>query len=91
MKKENEVKNKILQKLIEQMDERMLEDLKGKSPKFAKVSIQSDDPKLAEDLKDKLIEGMEEDKEEMPVEEESKDDMEEDDLERLKELYNKIK
>lgn len=41
------VKSKVLQDLIEAMDSRMVEGLKSKSPKFAKVDIMSDDPKLA--------------------------------------------
>lgn len=81
----SKIKNKVLQKLIEQMDERMLEDLKGKSPKFAKVTIQSDDPKLAEDLKDNLVEGLAEEEEEAPEEESE----EEDDLKRMKKLSEK--
>lgn len=82
----SKIKNKVLQKLIEQMDERMLEDLKGKSPKFAKVTIQSDDPKLAEDLKENLIEGLAEEESEESAEEESE---EEDDLKRMKKLSEK--
>ena len=82
-------KSKVLDKLIEMMDDKMVGDLKGKSPKFAKVQIQSDDPKLANELKDKLIDGIKEDKDE-EAERSCGDDMEDDDLERLKEMYDKI-
>lgn len=78
-------KSKVLQQLIEMMDEKMLDDLKGKSPKFAKVDIQSDDPELAENLKDKLVEGIQEepmDKMHNPEEDE--------DLEKLMEMYSKL-
>lgn len=81
----SKIKNKVLQKLIEQMDDRMVEDLKGKSPKFAKVTIQSDDPELAEDLKDNLIEGLSEEESEESVEGEEESE-EEDDLKRMKKL-----
>lgn len=87
----SKIKNKVLQKLIDQMDERMVEDLKGKSPKFAKVTIQSDDPKLAEELKDNLVEGLAEEESEESAEEENEESAEEeneeeDDLKRMKKL-----
>lgn len=88
-------KEKVLDQLIKAMEEKMLGDLKGKSPKFAKVDIQSDDPKLAESIKDKIVEGIEEDKgafaSELEEEVEKPEGESEDDLERLKELYNKLK
>jgi hypothetical protein len=106
---EQEIKSKILRDIMEMMDSKMTDDLKSQSPKFgmAKVDIQSDDPKLAENLKSKLMgEGSpEEDKSESPLDElkekmnpemnpemdkdESSND--DDDLERLKELYSQLK
>ena len=83
-------KQKVLDKLIEAMDDKMLGDLKGKSPKFAKVDIQSDDPKLAESIKDKIVDGIE-DEDLMGKEKSCEPKEDEDDLERLKELYNKLK
>jgi hypothetical protein len=111
MKKENEMslnskaKANVLNELIKAMEDRELGELKGKSPKFAKVDIQSDDPKLAEALKNKLTgveETDDEESSESPEEKmkeltdpslESKESSSEDDddLERLKELYSKLK
>lgn len=85
-------KSNVLQQLIEMMDEKMTGDLKSKSPKFAKVDdIQSDDPALADSLKDKLIDGIKEDKAEGedPIAEQDQEDPA--DMERLLEMYRKLK
>lgn len=84
-------KSNVLQQLIEMMDEKMLGDLKSKSPKFAKVDIQSDDPALANSLKDKLVDGIKEDKAEGedPMAEQDHEDPA--DMERLLEMYRKLK
>ena len=89
-------KMSVLQELIKMMDEKESENLKSLSPKFAKVDIQSDDPALADKLKDKLTSGMHEDAEEIPEHEvsesksfESQEDDE--DLEKLKEMYSRLK
>lgn len=100
-------KSSVLQKLIDMMDERSLGDLKSRSPKFAKVDIQSDDPALANELKDKLVEGIKEDAAEDPMKEMSKADFNEDvsegenpmkemdqedpDMKRLLEMYQQLK
>lgn len=89
-------KEKVLDQLIKAMEEKMLGDLKGKSAKFAKIKIESDDPMLANTLKDKIMEGIEEGPMMEAPEEVMKEpgmEMEEDgdDLERLKELYHRIK
>jgi hypothetical protein len=86
-------KQKVLQELMDMMDEKMVGSLKEKSPKFAKVDIASDDPELAENLKDKLVEGMEEEQEpEMQMMKGEKEEPEdEDDLRRLLDLYKNIK
>lgn len=89
-------KEKVLDQLIKAMEEKMLGDLKGKSPKFAKIKIESDDPMLANTLKDKIMEGIEEGPmleapEEVMGEPEMEMEEEGDDLERLKELYHRIK
>ena len=101
-------KQKVLQQLIDMMDERMIGDLKSKSPKFAKVDIQSDDPELAENLKDKLMDGIKEDDMKDPSQEMSPEDFKEivnegedpmdeqdqedpADMERLLEMYKKLK
>lgn len=102
---ENSVKEKILQEIMDLMDSKMTDDLKSKSPKFgmAKVDIQSDDPKMADELKNKLMEGspaeeaseppMEELKEKMnpSMDDHDEDASGDDDLERLKELYSQLK
>lgn len=72
----NDIKAKVLEDLINHMDERMVGNLKSKSPKFgmAKVDIQATDPKLADSLKDKLMgenpqdENDQEEKSESPME-----------------------
>ena len=90
----SKAKNKVLEELISMMEERELGELKGKSPKFAKVDIESDDPELMDEIKDKLMGEKEEpsfsneESEEIESEDESEDD---EDLERLKELYSKLK
>lgn len=95
------VKSKVLQQIMDMMDERGVSDLKSKSPKFAKVDIQSDDPELAENLKDKLVDGIEEEAvvdekfpnkampemEETPEEEPESDE----DMKRLLDMYQQLK
>lgn len=86
-------KSKVLQQLIDMMDEQMVGELKSKSPKFAKVDIQSDDPELAENLKDKMLDGIEEKPmdEEIPDVEIKEDEENPEDIERLLALYKQIK
>ena len=104
-------KTKVLQQLIEMMDEKQLEGLKSKSPKFAKADIMSDDPELAESLEDKTKDdGFDP---EAPEADEAKDDKfpakelvsiddakmeseeepeaDDDDMKRLREMYEKLK
>lgn len=71
-------KQKVLEQIMQMMDERENSFLKSKSPKFAKVDIQTDDPKLAESLKDKLVSGLSEDDQENPLDEMTKKDFKED-------------
>lgn len=77
MKTENQIKNEILQQVIDMMEQKMTDDLKGKSPKFMKV--ETNDPDMAE----KVIEGAMEETPDSPEEDE--------DLVRLKEQYAKLK
>lgn len=79
---------KVLKEIMDLMDEYGSERLRSKDPKFAKVDIQSDDPALAEELKDKLVDGMSEDSSSM---EKPIDSSEEEDMEKLKELYERLK
>lgn len=110
---DTKAKSKVLQQLIDMMDEKLIGDLRVKSPKFAKVDIQSDDPKLAENLKNKLINGIAKDGVEDPSEEMTSEDFKEKnaegedpmsenemdskspeddaDMERLLEMYKKLK
>jgi hypothetical protein len=88
------IKNKVLEELIAAMDERGVSDLKSKSPKFAK--IETNDPAIAEALTS-------EDSQEDPTKEMTPMDFKEDksegespvnesdDLNRLMELYSKLK
>ena len=89
-------KTTVLQKLIDMMDEKMTGDLKEKSPKFAKVDIQSDDPELATTLKNKLMDSVQEEEPSLnkfPETESPADEKEEepDDMERLLEMYKQLK
>lgn len=93
-------KSKVLQQIMDMMDERSLGDLKSKSPKFAKVDIQSDDPELAEELKENMIDGLgdKEDKDDkFPIKSEENlplgeaPDEEDPDMEKLLEMYHKLK
>lgn len=96
------VKKELLQDLIDRMKELEVDGLKSKSPKFAKVDIASNDPELAEEIKEKVMdkaaeesdvepaEGVEEEAvEEIPEKEEDEEDDE--DMDRLMELYRKLK
>lgn len=75
----SQAKAKVLQEIMDLMDEKMSDGLKSKSPKFMKLEVESTKP-LDEEEKleapDLEIEGPSE---------------EDDDLERLKELYSKLK
>ena len=102
----NKVKSDVLQSLIDLMEEKENQGLKSKSPKFAKVDIMSDDPELANELKNKLVGKPEEEEDEEPKfpsklneekfpfkeEEETPADPEEDeDMKRLLEMYKDLK
>ena len=76
---ESKIKSDVLQKLIDLMDERMVGDLKGKSPKFMKV--ETNDPEAAKELIETAA----------PEMEEGSKDEEDSDMERLKEMYKKLK
>jgi hypothetical protein len=89
---QSKAKNNVLEELIKLMEERELGELKGKSPKFAKVDIKSDDPEMVDELKEKLMGDCEEEPMEFSKDKFNKEDpKEDDDLERLKELYSKLK
>lgn len=95
MDMELKAKNKVLEELIQMMEERELGELKSKSPKFAQTSIESNDPDLMEEIKEKLMgdeseeESKVDDSEEFSMEP-KEDEESEDDLERLKALYSKL-
>lgn len=84
--KDMEVKKQILQEIMDMMDEQESEKLK-KHPKIAKVDISSNDPEMAEELKDKLVES------EVIEEEPKKEDeeLDEETLDKLKQMYSKLK
>lgn len=92
-----DIKKEILKSLIEAMDSRMTDGLKNKSPKFQKVEVIAPN-------EEKLEDGLEHAKEmigsqdEEPVPEHSDEEQspemsseDADDIERLKELWNKLK
>lgn len=98
------IKEKVLQEIMQAMDERSVNELKSKSPKFAKVDIKSNDPSLADSLKDKLMgesDLLDEEKNELPKEMnkelmdpslENKETPEsDDDIKRLLEMYKNLK
>lgn len=85
---ENEIKNKVLQELIDLMDSKMVDGLKSKSQKFAKVEVEAQDPESLEDGLDKAKDLIS--SEESPLENKM-DESEDEDLERLRDLYSKIK
>jgi len=82
-----EVKEQMLKELIEMMDDLENEGLKSKSPKLMKVETNS--PEMAE----KVVEAVESESEESrpEVEDKHSDTESEDDDERLKELYERLK
>lgn len=86
--KDLDVKKSILEEIIKLMDDQEGEILK-KHPKIAKVSVQSNDQELADELKDKVIEGAEEVSEKEPKKEE--EELDEETLEKLKQMYAKLK
>ena len=71
-----DIKSKVLEDLIQKMDERMIGDLKSKSPKFMKV--ETNDPEMAKDVVKNAVEGEIEDQNEDPSKEMSMKDMMED-------------
>ncbi len=83
----NEAKKKVLEDLIAAMEERELGDLKSKSPKFAKVDVKTNDPDMAEDIKEKLMQDVPAATEVLP----ECEDEEDDDLKKLLEMYKNIK
>lgn len=83
-----EVKKQILQEIMDMMDSKEGDMLK-KHPKIAKVDIQSNDPEMAEELKDKL---MNPDMEvEEPEEKKSEEDIDEETKQKLIEMYKSLK
>lgn len=81
-------KKAVLEELMAMMDEKMLNGMKSKSPKFMKVEIASEEQSSEEG--DEVSEDQDP-KEEMPEMAMSKDDEEDEDLERLKDLYSRLK
>ena len=84
---ESSVKNKVLQEIIDLMENKMTDGLKGKSPKFMKMEVSSDPEDMNEDqskemTKPDIAEDLSEGEDPMS---------ETDDLERLKELYSQLK
>lgn len=87
----NDMKLKLLQSLIDSMDESSANDIKGRlAPKMASVDIKSNSPELANDLASKITDEspMHEDME-SPMAEES--EMPDDDkMRQLMEMYKKM-
>ena len=83
----NDIKMKLLQSLIDKMDESSADEIKGKMPKMAAVDIASNDPELADSLKDKLV-GHSPDDSESPLEDKS--EMDDNSMRKLMEVYKKM-
>jgi hypothetical protein len=84
----NDVKMKLLQSLIDKMDESSAGEIRGKMPKMAAVDIESNDPELADSLKDKLV-GESPLDSESPLEEKS-ESMDDDSMRKLMEMYKEM-
>lgn len=91
---ENEAKMKVLKEIVAMMDQKQVDGLKSKSPKFMKV--ETNDPEMAKEVVQEAVEqeteptnpmdDMMEDKLETEVPE-----SEDEDMKRLMELYNQLK
>ena len=97
-KKHKKIKEGLLQELLDMLDGKIVDELRSKSPKFMKVSIQAKDQESMQEALDKAQSMLptKEEEEEVesttdellkPKDEEDNDD----DLERLRELYSKLK
>ena len=87
-------KQSVLQNLIELMEEKELGQLKSKSPKFSKpMESEADASSIADELKSKLMSNEEEVSPVMVGADESEVENPEDDedLEKLKEMYSRLK
>lgn len=82
----------VLKSLMDFMDEKDLDNVKTKSPKFMK--LETNDPEAAEEIiqtmQDQKPQEKVQDNPEM-IEQPENSEMAEDDIERLKEMYSKIK
>lgn len=80
-------KKEVLDEIMKLMDDKD-GDMLRKHPKIAKVDIESNDPALADELKDKMmgVEG-----EEMSAMDVEKSEMNPEDMQKLMELYKKLK
>lgn len=90
----NKAKMQVLEEIMQMMTDKMDEGLKSKSPKFMKVSVMGKDKDSVEQGLDKAEELMQESDDESksmfnttPAGESDDDE----DLERLKELYSRLK
>lgn len=75
-----DIKKKVLSDLINKMNNRMGDKLKGKSPKFMKV--ETNDPEMAKEVVENVME------EQMPPMQHEKN---EDDEQRLMDMYKNLK
>lgn len=97
MDSKTKVKSDVLQKIIDMMDDSIVGGLKSKSPKFMK--IETNDPEAAKDVVKNLgKEDILEDEESLPLDKEVespeievKSEEDDEDLQRLLEMYKKLK
>jgi hypothetical protein len=82
-------KQKVLEQIMEMMEGKELEGLKSKSPKFMKV--ETNDPEMAKEVVEGLEDKMPEMEEKPMMEELESEEFPDEDLEKLKELYAKLK
>ena len=94
----DEIKSKVLKELMAFADEKMMGKLKSKSPKFMKV--ETNDPEMAEEvvegamdksMPEPMKESMPGESCEMGQDSQSNESENSDDLQRLMDMYNKLK
>ena len=81
-----DIKSGVLQKLIDMMDEKESEGLKGKSPKFMKV--EANDPEMAQEVVKDALDNKFERKSEESAQEDASEPNEDDDMQRMMELMS---
>ena len=88
--KEQDVKKEILEEIIALMEEKEAEGLKS-HPKIAKVKIQSNDPEMAEEIKEKMMPEVMESEDESESDEEMEEPADDETKQKLIKMYSDLK